>query len=131
MGNSSDLNPPKCGCPNPKPCGCNPPKPCTKCDANRRKNIWVERADQPGNKAPGICLLDTMTKAQVIYVLEHDPRAARDLLRVTTDPELRYLAQNVTLLPTMELADMEQSVQNQNYKPESYPFYGIFAGRPP
>lgn len=72
-----------------------------------------------------------MTKAQVIYVLEHDQRAAKDLLKVTTDPELLYLARNVNRLPTMELADMEQSVQNQNYKPESYPFYGIFAGRPP
>jgi hypothetical protein len=131
MGNSSDLNPPPCGCENPKPCTCHPPRPCTKCDRHRKNNIWVERADQPGNKAPGICLLDTMTKSQVIYVLEHDPKAARDLIRVTSDPELLYLARNITLLPTALLVDMEQTVLNRSYQPESYPFYGVFAGRPP
>lgn len=72
-----------------------------------------------------------MTKSQVIYVLEHDQRAAKDLLKVTSDPDLLYLAMNVTRLPTAELMDMEQSVQNRNFQPESYPFYGIFAGRPP
>jgi hypothetical protein len=132
MGNSNDLKPPQCGCARPKPCGCNPPRPVSKCDLDRTKNIWVEHGPNPGDEnTPGICLLDTMQEWQVIYVLEHDPRAAKDLLRVTSDPDLIYLAQQVTLLPTAELVDMEQSTQNREGQKESYPFYGVFAGKPP
>src|SRR5437868_4368588 len=118
MGNSNDLKPVKCGC--TVPCACNPPTPCTRCNGDTKNNMWVERANQPGNEnAPGICLLDTLQDWQIVYTLEHNPRAKADLLRVTTDPHLLELANTVTLLPTPELVDMEQSVQNKEYKPES------------
>lgn len=109
-----------------------PQEPCTKCDLDRTNNIWVEKGPFPGDdQRPGICLLDTMKPYQIVYTLEHNPRAAKDLLRVSSNPYLVYLATNVTLLPTQELVDMEQNYGNRNGQKESYPFYGVFAGKPP
>lgn len=121
-----------CGC-NQTPCSCAAPVRTTKCDLYRPgdKNVWVERADQPGNTAPGICLLDTMSKEQVIYSLERDDVARADLLKVTTDPELINLAQTITRLPTQELVDMEQTTGNRPQEQAGIPFYGIFRGQPP
>ena len=102
------------------------------CDRDTKNNLWVERGPFPGDELRiGICLLDTMSPAQVIYVLEHDWKARKDLLRVTSDPYLLWLANNVTLLPTQELVDMEQKFLSQGYRRESIPFYGVFAGNPP
>jgi len=72
-----------------------------------------------------------MKPSQIVYVLEHDPMAARALMRITSDPYLHYLARNVTLLPTKELVDMEQDALNQEGKPGTYPYYDTFAGKPP
>lgn len=122
------------GC-NQDPCGCVEPTttPTTKCDLYKPgdENVWVERACQPGNTAPGICLLDTWSKEQVIYSIQRDDVARADLLRVTSDPELRQLAVDVPRLPTAELADMQQTVGNRNYEVASNPFYTIFRGQPP
>jgi hypothetical protein len=102
------------------------------CDLDRTNNMWLERGPNPGDELrPGICLLDTMKPSQIVYTLEHNPMAARQLLAITSDPYLRYLATNVTLLPTEELVDMEQDAQNQEGKPGTYPFYDLFAGQPP
>ena len=109
-----------------------PPPPCTKCNGDTTNNIWLERGPNPGDELrAGICLLDTMSPSKIVYTLEHNPRAAKDLLRITTDPYLIYLATNVTLLPTEELVDMEQDAQNQEGKPGTYPFYDTFHGQPP
>jgi hypothetical protein len=72
-----------------------------------------------------------MSAYQIIYSLEHDWRAAKDLKRVTSDPYLQYLACNVTRLPTQELVDMEQAYLNRSRTKGSYPFYDTFAGNPP
>jgi hypothetical protein len=83
--------------------------------------------DAEGNG--GICMLDTMTPAQVIYVLQHDPKAREDLQRVTTDAELKAWALTVPMLPTVEEGDRLQSGINTNAR--SIPFYSVFAGKPP
>jgi len=123
---------PRCGCTKPKPCECDPPVWCTKCDLDRDNNMWLERGPNPGDDLrPGICLLDTMKPSQIVYTLEHNPMSARALLRITSDPYLRYLACQVTLLPTEELVDMEQNNLNREGTPGTYPFYDTFAGQPP
>jgi len=96
------------------------------------KNVWVERGcSSIDATAPGICLLDTMCRAQVIYSIERDDKARDDLLAVTSDPELRQLAHTVPRLPTAEVADMEQSYLNRSNDPASIPFYAISRGQPP
>ena len=130
---SCGQNPCRC---RPCPCGQNPcccPKR-TKCDLYKpgEPNVWVERGDTPGSEdAPGICLLDTMTPSQVIYSIERDDVARADLLKVTSDPELRRLAREVVRLPTAELVDMEQTNGNRPKEVAGIPFYGIFRGQPP
>src|SRR5581483_10348281 len=91
-------------------CFCERPRPCTKCDQDTTDNVWLERGT-PG--AIGICLLDTMTEDQVITVLEHDERARKDLLRVTSDPHLLHLARTITRLPVMEEMDAIQKDMNR------------------
>lgn len=92
-------------CPEPEPPPC-----CTKCDRDRENNVWVDRGT-PG--AIGICLLDTMTEDQVIYVLERDERARADLRRVTSDCRLLELADQVKRLPTEEHMDVQQRFWNR------------------
>jgi hypothetical protein len=92
----------------------------------------VERGNNPGSEnAPGICLLDTMTEAQVIDVVERDERARKDLLRVTSDPRLLEIARTTKRLTTAEEADLQQKWVNKNETPAGNPFYGIFRGQPP
>lgn len=102
----------------------------TYCDRDCKDNVWVER---DGNipDAPGICLLDTMNEDQVINSISRDERARKDLLRVTSDPRLLYLAGVVPPLGTDESEDGTMKQFNANNKPESIPFYAIFRGQPP
>jgi hypothetical protein len=94
--------------------------------------MWVERGDTPNDvNAIGICLLDTMSDAQVIYTIEHDEAAREDLLRVTTDPRLIELATTVPRLPVVEEVDAEQAVNNRTNEPSAIPFYAVFRGQPP
>lgn len=100
----------------------------TYCDGDRRNNVWVEGVvDEDGNG--GICMLDTMTRAQVINVLQHDPKAREDIQRVTTDPELKAWAASIPILPGVPEGDKLQSQVNANAR--SIPFYSIFQGKPP
>lgn len=103
------------------------------CDLYRPgdRNVWMERADQVGNQAPGICLLDSLSRDQVIYSIERDDVARADLLRITSNPDLRDLAETVTRLPTQELVDMEQTASNRPAEPATIPFYALFRGQPP
>lgn len=105
---------------------------CTKCDGNRANNVWVERGPNPGDEDRiGICLLDTMSEAQVIYSVQRNDRARADLLRVTTDPRLLEIARTVPRLTTVELSDEEQRDMNRANTAASIPFYAIFQGRLP
>jgi hypothetical protein len=76
-------------------------------------------------------MLDTMTDAQVIYVLERDEKARADLKTVTTDPHLLALAGEVPRLPVVEEADAEQALVNRPNEPAQNPFYSVFRGQPP
>jgi hypothetical protein len=80
---------------------------------------------------PGICMLDTMTEDQVIYVIERDDKARRDLLTVTSDVNLRHLAESLARLPTEQDDDKLQTDVNRNHAPASTPFYALFRGQPP
>lgn len=89
-------------------------------------NVWMEGRDTDTN-VRGICLLDTMTDAQVVYVLQRDEVARADLKRITTDEDLLTLADIVPRLPVTENDDRTQSELNAN----TIPFYTQFRGRPP
>jgi hypothetical protein len=111
-----------------KDCICDEdPKSC--CDGDRTNNMWVEGGDT--KLGTGICLLDTMSPDQVIYTLQHNPNAAKDLLRVTSDPVLREYALTVPLLSTKVEVDEEQKEINRHDEAGSIPFYAIFRGQPP
>lgn len=81
--------------------------------------------------APGVCLLDTMSDAQIIYVLERDWKAREDLLKVTSDPHLRNLVASIAMLPTTQEDDKLQTDLNRNHASASNPFYSLFRGQPP
>ncbi len=100
----------------------------TYCDGNRRDNVWVEGpVDEAGQG--GVCMLDTMTESQLIYVLQRDPKARQDLETVTTDEELKAWARTIPMLPGVNPGDQLQSEINANAA--SIPFYSVFAGKPP
>jgi hypothetical protein len=88
----------------------------------------VERAEEG---RIGICLLDTLTEAQVIFSVERNDVARADLLRVTTDPRLREIAETTPRLPVTEQDDEIQNDVNRNNTAASIPFYAIFRGQPP
>jgi len=100
----------------------------TYCDGDRVNNVWVEGVqDEAGNG--GICMLDTMTKEQIVYVLQRDPKAAEDIQRVTTDAELKAWAASIPMLPTENQGDKLQTEMNANAR--TIPFYSQFQGKPP
>jgi hypothetical protein len=103
------------------------PSRVTYCDGDRANNVWVEGANENGEG--GICMLDTMTQAQVIYVLQRNAKARDDLQRVTTDTELKDWALTIPMLPGVEDGDKLQRQVNNNAA--SIPFYSVFAGKPP
>jgi hypothetical protein len=88
------------------------------CDGDTNNNYWVEG---------GICMLDTggLTKAAVIGVIQHNPRARLDLARVTTCLEIHQLLAEVPLLSTIQEDDAQQSEFN---KADCLPYYTIFRG---
>lgn len=112
---------------NSDPCDCD--GKASYCNGDRRNNMWVEGGDP--SIGSGVCLLDTMSEAQVIYTLQHNPRAAADLVKVTTDENLHTLAATVPLLSTKNETDEEQRELNRHDEAGSIPFYAIFRGQPP
>ena len=99
----------------------------TLCDRDRTNNVWVEGADEYG--VGGVCLLDTMSDPQLVYILQRNEIARADLCRVTSDPHLLELAATVPRLPSGVFGDEVQKEVNRN--DDSLPFYSVFRGRPP
>jgi hypothetical protein len=99
----------------------------TYCDGRRANNVWLEGADEFGGG--GVCMLDTMTRDQVIYVLQRDPKAREDIQTITTDTELKEWAATIPMLPSGNPGDILQKQMNANAA--SIPFYSLFAGKPP
>lgn len=132
-----------CAC-NQTPCTCGAiyppgylpecaPKP-TKCDryVPGTPNIWVERGGLPEDQAcPGVCLLDTLSTADVINTLQRSVQAAKDMEAATSDPLLLRLARTVQRLPEVQEDDKIQSNVNNNKAQGSLPYYAIFRGNPP
>jgi hypothetical protein len=101
------------------------------CDLDVSNNVWVEgvvdiSADPPKR---GICMLDTMSEAQVANVLKRDPKARCDLPKVTSNQYLLDMLNRISLLSTKNLGDVEQ--RRFNTKPGGMPYYDQFGGRPP
>lgn len=120
-------------CPDENPdCGCdgvelsqdvNPNKNCcTKCTGDTKCNIWFQlRA--PGY--PGRCILDELTYDQVYEVLRRNPNAARDLMRITTDPKLLSLAREVKLTESPQDDDARaEKLIDKN----TLPYYTVMKG---
>jgi hypothetical protein len=78
---------------------------------------------QPG--AFGRCILDELTYEQVYLVLERYPFAKRDLLRITTDPNLVRLANTVKLMVNEHEADQ---IVMDKFNARTLPFYTLFRG---
>ncbi len=122
---SSPCTCPKLECPTP---------PTTKCDRYRpgMKNVWVEHGVNPGDEnSIGVCMLDTMCDAQIIYTLERDDQARADLLTITSDPHLLEMARTIPRLPVVEDMDAQQAEFNRQNDSAATPFYAIFRGQPP
>ena len=112
------------------PCSeCEPESPATLCDLDVRNNVWVEGVVDLAHGKRGICMLDTLSQAQIVSILQHDPRAREDLPKVTSNAELRQLVVDTKLLPAVELS--EELQQKQNRSPAGIPFYTVFRGRAP
>jgi len=92
---------------------CPPP---SLCDGDTTNNCWFEE---------GVCMLDTMSKAQVVYTIQRNPKARDDLKRVTTCEPLLQLLKDVPLLGTQQEDDVQQRRFNQN---DCLPFYTIYKG---
>ena len=101
----------------------------TLCDRDRVNNVWIEGVTDPETGEGGICLLDTMTEAQIINSLERDEVARADLLRVTSNERLLELAAETPRLQTEEPEDQLQRETNKHS--ESIPYYSQFRGNPP
>ena len=114
---SDEGNPNYCCCPRR-----------TYCDGDRVNNVWIEGGNRETGEG-GVCLLDNLTQDQVIYCVERDETARKDLKRVTHNPELLNLAETTPRLSTLEPMDVEQSeINNNNF---TCPYYQAFRGQPP
>jgi len=97
------------------PCDGNGPPP-TLCDGDITNNCWFTE---------GVCLLDTMSKAQIVYTIEHNPKAREDLKKVTSCEPILNLLNDVPLLSTQQEDDAQQRTLNQA---DSLPFYTLYKG---
>jgi hypothetical protein len=97
----------------------------TYCDRDRRDNVWIEGGNRETGEG-GVCILDNLVQDQVVWILERDYKARADLIRVTSDPQLQFLAHNIAPLPTGNAVDDEMHDANTNV-----PFYSVFRGQPP
>ena len=99
---------------------------CTVCTREVHNNIW----HQPPPfyfKGPGRCILDELTFGEVYNVLQKNPDAKKDLLRITTDPDLIALANHSALIQDPIESDL-RATNLINKGPNSLPIYSLFYG---
>jgi len=101
-----------------------PPKPPSYCNLDRNNNVWVEGVLDPSQGLEGICLLDTMSEEEIIYVLQRNPQSRMDLPKVTSDPIMLELLATTEPLP-------EDDLENHNYNKEGLDILKAFRGLPP
>lgn len=99
----------------------------TYCNLDIVNNVWVEGVVDPDNGKRGICMLDTMSKEQVVYVLQHDPKARDDLPKVTSNPDLLNL---LALVPLLGAPSVESTISRQSAR-TGLPYYNVFRGNIP
>lgn len=95
---------------------------CTMCDLDIVDNVWF----QPG--PPGFlgkCKLDELTFGQVYMVLQRNPNAKADLLRVSSNRALRILASQSQLIT--DPLDDDRNAQKR-IDANSLPFYTQMRG---
>jgi hypothetical protein len=95
---------------------------CTMCTGDRTNNVWFQ-SGAPG--FPGKCRIDDLTYGEVVYILSKNPFAKRDLLRITTDPNLVRLANESRMIES-EGKDNERAADRVNAN--TLPFYTVFKG---
>lgn len=88
------------------------------CDGDCEKNIWFVN---------GKCKLDELTFDQVYFILQRNPSAKKDLLRVTTNQELIQLATYSQLIKDPIEDDM-RPYRLVNNPAQTLPFYTLFKG---
>lgn len=78
------------------------PYECTFCTGDTDNNMFFVMG-APGY--PGQCRLDQMTFEQIYLLLERNPDAKRDLLKITTDPILMTLANETKMCNNEQIED--------------------------
>ncbi len=101
--------------------------PKSLCDGDRTNNYWIEGGTPA--RGDGVCMLDNLSEEEVIYHIQHNRDARRDLARVTSDPEVLKLLAETPDLPTREYADAASTHFNRHA--DSIPYYSLFRGQPP
>lgn len=89
---------------------------CTVCTGDKTDNVWYVN---------GQCRLDQLTYDQVHYILQKNPKAKGDLLRITNDPNLIRLA-NETRPINQEQLDDQRAAKLINGN--TLPFYTVLRG---
>ncbi len=90
------------------------------CTGDTVHNLWMRPTASGGQ-----CTLDQLNYGQVVAVLESHPFAKRDLLRITNDPCLIRLANEVKLkVPEQEENKALMDRLNRN----TLPFYTVLRG---
>lgn len=98
-------------------------EPCNKtleslCTGNKVNNIWYQC---------GQCKLDNLTFEQVEFVLQRNPDAKKDLMRITSDPDLLELARDTKLMAD-PLEDNKVPYDLINNPKTTLPYYTIMRG---
>lgn len=95
---------------------------CSMCTGDTKDNVWFQL------RAPGFagrCILDELTYDQVYDVLRRNPQAAKDLMRITTNPKLLSLAREVKLIKTDQQDDEEAA---RRLQANTLPYYTLHKG---
>lgn len=88
------------------------------CTGDIANNIWYQN---------GKCLLDNLRYEQVEFVLQRNPNAKPDLLRVTDDPTLLQIARESSLVIS-DIQDNLTPYRVINNPKQTLPFYYVFRG---
>lgn len=88
------------------------------CTGDKANNIWFEC---------GKCTLDSLTLDQVEFILMRNPKAKKDLLRITNDETLVEMAKTVKLVVD-EIEDDLVPYNRINNPKQTLPYYYVFRG---
>lgn len=90
----------------------------TLCTGDLTNNIWFQC---------GKCQLDLLRYEQVEFILQRNPNAKSDLLRITNDPVLIQIAMETRMI-TDDIEDNLIPYRVINNPQQTLPFYYVFRG---